>query len=56
MFPRTPGVSLIYAHARRGMFLPLLSRSKISNGASLIGIASEGLPRQLLTLPVRRCA
>lgn len=36
--PREPGVSLIYAHARRGMFLPLLSRSKISNGASLIGM------------------
>ncbi len=35
--PREPGVTLIYAHARRGMFLPLLSRSRINNGASLIG-------------------
>jgi len=36
--PREPGVTLIYAHARRGMFLPLLTRSKTSNGASLIGM------------------
>ncbi|MGK2850548.1 MAG: hypothetical protein ACSLFN_06530 [Candidatus Limnocylindrales bacterium] len=36
--PREPGVTLIYAHARRGMFLPLLSRSKVNNGASLIGM------------------
>ena len=38
MQPREPGVSLIYAHARTGMFLPLLTRSKINNGASLIGM------------------
>lgn len=38
MQPREPGVTLIYAHARRGMFLPLLSRSRIKNGASLIGM------------------
>jgi hypothetical protein len=36
--PREPGVTLIFAHARTGMFLPLLSRSKINNGASLIGM------------------
>ena len=36
--PREPGVTMIYAHARRGMFLPLLSRSKVNNGASLIGM------------------
>jgi len=36
--PREPGVTLIFAHARKGMFLPLLSRSKINNGASLIGL------------------
>jgi sortase (surface protein transpeptidase) len=35
--PREAGVTLIYAHARKGMFLPLLERSKINNGASLIG-------------------
>jgi len=36
--PREPGVTLIFAHARTGMFLPLLSRSRINNGASLIGL------------------
>lgn len=36
--PREPGVTLLYAHARRGMFLPLLTKSKINNGASLIGM------------------
>ena len=35
--PREAGVTLIYAHARMGMFLPLLERSRINNGASLIG-------------------
>ena len=35
--PREAGVSLVYAHARKGMFLPLLERSRINNGASLIG-------------------
>lgn len=35
--PREAGVTMIYAHARKGMFLPLLERSKINNGASLIG-------------------
>ena len=35
--PREAGVTLIYAHARKGMFLPLLERSRISNGVSLIG-------------------
>jgi len=36
--PREPGVTYIYAHARTGMFLPLLRRSKINNGASMIGM------------------
>lgn len=35
--PREAGVTLIYSHARKGMFLPLLERSRINNGASLIG-------------------
>jgi sortase (surface protein transpeptidase) len=35
--PREAGVSLIYAHARKGMFEPLLLRSRVNNGASLIG-------------------
>jgi hypothetical protein len=35
--PREPGITFIYAHARRGMFLPLLTRWRIDRGASLIG-------------------
>jgi hypothetical protein len=35
--PSEPGVTFIYAHARRGMFLPLLNHSKVNNGASMIG-------------------
>jgi hypothetical protein len=35
--PREPGVTFIYAHARTGMFLPLLTRSRINGGASLLG-------------------
>lgn len=35
--PRETGVTLIYAHARKGMLLPLLERSKINSGASLLG-------------------
>ena len=36
--PREPGVTLIYAHARTSTFLPLLTRSKVNNGASLVGM------------------
>ncbi|MEO8437086.1 MAG: hypothetical protein ABI562_01410 [Chloroflexota bacterium] len=36
--PREPGITFIYAHARTGMFLPLLTRSKINGGASMIGM------------------
>lgn len=35
--PREAGVTFLYAHARKGMFLPLLERSRSNNGASLIG-------------------
>jgi hypothetical protein len=35
--PREPGVTFIYAHARTGMFLPLLTRWRYDHGASLIG-------------------
>ena len=35
--PREGGVSLLYAHARAGMFLPLLERSRVNDGASLLG-------------------
>jgi hypothetical protein len=36
--PGQPGTTYLYAHARTGMFLPFLTRSKINNGASLIGM------------------
>ena len=35
--PQEPGVTFIFAHARNGMFLPLLNPSKINNGAAMIG-------------------
>ena len=35
--PTEPGVTYIFAHARKGMFLPLLNASKINNGAAMIG-------------------
>lgn len=35
--PGEPGTTLLYAHARTGMFLPLLTASRIRNGASMIG-------------------
>ena len=35
--PREPGVTFIFAHARTGMFLPLLTTWRINRGASLIG-------------------
>jgi hypothetical protein len=36
--PTEPGVTFIFAHARTGMFLPLLNKSKINDGASMIGM------------------
>ena len=35
--PPERGVTFLYAHARTGMFLPLLTASEINNGSSLIG-------------------
>jgi hypothetical protein len=35
--PREPGATFIYAHARKGIFLPLLTASMRNNGAALIG-------------------
>ena len=31
----------IYSHARKGMFLPLLSQSKVSNGKKMLGMVVE---------------
>jgi hypothetical protein len=36
--PGQPGATYIYAHARAGMFLPLLEASWVNNGARLIGM------------------
>lgn len=35
--PREPGVTMIYAHARRGMFLPLLRASQVNGGRAMLG-------------------
>ena len=35
--PSQPGATYIYAHAREGMFLPLLRASERNNGRSLLG-------------------
>jgi hypothetical protein len=35
--PAQPGAVYLYAHARRGMLLPLLEASRVDDGAALIG-------------------
>lgn len=57
--PGEAGVTFIYAHARKGMFLPLLERSKINNGASLLGMTvkvwtSDNLVTTYQIIKVRR--
>ncbi|HVL53315.1 MAG TPA: sortase [Vitreimonas sp.] len=39
--PGQGGPTYLYAHARSGMFLPLLDRSRVNNGASMIGMRVE---------------
>jgi hypothetical protein len=39
--PGQGGATYLYAHARSGMFLPLLERSRVNDGASLIGLRVE---------------
>jgi hypothetical protein len=36
--PGQGGATYLYAHARRGMFLPLLTQSKVNNGAGMVGM------------------
>jgi hypothetical protein len=36
--PGLPGATYLYAHARAGMFLPLLEQSKINNGRGMLGM------------------
>ena len=39
--PGQGGATYLYAHARQGMFLPLLNQSKIQNGKKMIGMVVE---------------
>ena len=39
--PGEPGTTYLYAHARDGMFLPLLTASERQNGAGMIGSLVE---------------
>ena len=36
--PGRPGATFLYAHARAGMFLPLLEESRVDGGRSLLGL------------------
>jgi hypothetical protein len=36
--PGQPGATYLYAHARTGMFLPILEASRIDDGASMLGM------------------
>jgi sortase (surface protein transpeptidase) len=40
-YPGSPQATYLYAHARAGMFLPLLNTSKVSNGSAMIGMWVE---------------
>jgi hypothetical protein len=35
--PGMPGATYLYAHARAGMFLPILNASRVNNGRSMLG-------------------
>jgi len=39
--PGEPGATYIYAHARIGMFLPILDASLVNNGAAMIGMVVQ---------------
>lgn len=40
-YPGQPQAIYLYAHARKSMFLPLLTASKVNNGAAMIGMWVE---------------
>jgi hypothetical protein len=40
-FPGLPQATYLYAHARTGMFLPLLTQERVNNGAAMIGMWVE---------------
>ena len=39
--PGRPGTTFLYAHARTGMFLPILDASRVDDGRSLLGLTVE---------------
>jgi hypothetical protein len=39
--PGRPGTTFLYAHARRGMFLPILEASQVHGGRSMLGLRVE---------------
>jgi len=40
-YPGLPGSTYLYAHARTGMFLPLLTQSRVNKGAAMVGMWVE---------------
>jgi hypothetical protein len=40
-YPGLPQATYLFAHARVGMFLPLLTQSRINNGAGMVGMWVE---------------
>jgi hypothetical protein len=57
--PGLPGVTYLYAHARYGMFLPLLEASRIDAGTAMLGrevrlYSSDGFRRRYLISEVHR--
>jgi hypothetical protein len=57
--PGLPGVTFVYAHARAGMFLPLLEASRTRDGRAMIGqqvllYSSDRLRRRYLITEVHR--
>ena len=39
--PGLKGTTYLYAHARTGMFLPLLTQSRINNGSAMLGMIAQ---------------
>jgi hypothetical protein len=59
--PHQPGTTYVYAHARRGMFEPLLRASEHDDGAALVGLeielySSDGVRHRYVLERVKRHA
>ena len=39
--PNLPGVTFVYAHARAGMFLSLLTASRVEDGSGMLGVTVD---------------